>query len=170
MKLVRTRPGSTFFSKGKGTGMRYFEWLNGKIWGNNVMCVLVSEVKIYLPIVFNCGTQQFWHGVSCLSSSHASSKLVWSKKPPSPSRLSSFLLYSMAVRRTTSANGTIWQRTSQMSIILMSEVGGSPSILLMKMVVITSMVVRFTLRAASKKKGLKKVVAKVMAVRRTVGK
>ena len=49
-----------------------------------------------------------------------------------------------------------------MSIILMSEVGGKPSILLMKMVVITSMVVRFTLKAASKKKGLKKVVAKVM--------
>ena len=35
-----------------------------------------------------------------------------------------------------------------MSIILMSEVGGKPSILLMKMVVITSMVVRFTLKAA----------------------
>ena len=37
--------------------------------------------------------------------------------------------------------------------------GDRPSILLMKMVVITSMVVRFTLKAASKKKGLKKVVA-----------
>ena len=57
-----------------------------------------------------------------------------------------------------------------MSIILMSEVGGSPSILLMKMVVITSMVVRFTLRAASKKKGLKKVVAKVIVRSRIVGK
>ena len=42
--------------------------------------------------------------------------------------------------------------------------------MLMKMVVITSMVVRFTLKAASKKKGLKKVVAKVIAVRRSVGK
>ena len=59
---------------------------------------------------------------------------------------------------------------SQMSIILMSEVGGKPSILLMKMVVMTSMVVRFTLKAASKKKGLKKVVAKVIAVRRREGK
>ena len=39
------------------------------------------------------------------------------------------------------------------------EVGGKPSILLMKIVVITSMVVRFTLKAASKKNGLKKVVA-----------
>ena len=48
--------------------------------------------------------------------------------------------------------------------------GGKPSILLMKMVVITSMVVRFTLKAASKKKGLKKVVANVIAVRRRVGK
>ena len=43
-------------------------------------------------------------------------------------------------------------------------------ILLMVMVVITNMVVRFTLKAASKKKGLKKVVANVIAVRRTEGK
>ena len=50
----------------------------------------------------------------------------------------------------------------------MAEVGGRPSILLMKMVVITSMVVRFTLKAASKKKGLKKVVAKVIIMRRKV--
>ena len=57
-----------------------------------------------------------------------------------------------------------------MSIILMSEVGGRLSILLMKMVVITNMVVRFTLKAASKKNGLKKVVAKVIAVKRSVGK
>ena len=57
-----------------------------------------------------------------------------------------------------------------MSIILMSEVGGKPSILLMKMVVITSIVVRLTLKAASKKIGLKKVVAKVIAVKRSVGK
>ena len=57
-----------------------------------------------------------------------------------------------------------------MSIILISEVGGRLSILLMKMVVITNMVVRFTLKAASKKKGLKKVVAKVIAVKRSVGK
>ena len=52
----------------------------------------------------------------------------------------------------------------------MLEVGGRLSILLMKMVVITNMVVRFTLKAASKKKGLKKVVAKVIAVKRSVGK
>ena len=51
----------------------------------------------------------------------------------------------------------------------MLEVGGKLSILLMKMVVITNMVVKFTLKATSKKNGLKKVVAKVMAVRRTVG-
>ena len=48
---------------------------------------------------------------------------------------------------------------SQMSIILVSEVGGSSSILLVKMVVITSMMVRLTVRLASKKIGLKKVVA-----------
>ena len=41
---------------------------------------------------------------------------------------------------------------------------------LMKMVVITSMVVRFTLKAASKKNGLKKVVAKVIIKRSTEGK
>ena len=48
--------------------------------------------------------------------------------------------------------------------------GCRPSILLMKMVVITSMVVRFTLKAASKKKGLKKVVAKVIATKSVEGK
>ena len=42
--------------------------------------------------------------------------------------------------------------------------------MLMNIVVITSMVVKFTLKAASKKKGLKKVVAKVIAVRRREGK
>ena len=69
------------------------------------------------------------------------------------------LLYSMAVRRTTSQKGTSWHMINQMSIILIAEVGGRPSILLMKMVVITNMVVKFTLNAASKKNGLKKVVA-----------
>ena len=57
----------------------------------------------------------------------------------------------MIVRRTTSAKGTNWQSMSQQSIILVDEVGGKPSILLMKIVVITNMVVRFTLKAASKK-------------------
>ena len=42
--------------------------------------------------------------------------------------------------------------------------------MLMNMVVITNMVVKFTLKAASKKKGLKKVVAKVIARRRKEGK
>ena len=75
----------------------------------------------------------------------------------------------MAVRRTTCAKGTSWQRMSQQSIILMSDVGGKPSILLMKMVVITNIVVKFTLKAASKKKGLKKLVAKEIMVKSTVG-
>ena len=78
---------------------------------------------------------------------------------------SSSLTHSIAVRRTTSEKGTSWQMINQMSIILVSEVGGKPSILLIKMMVITSMVVRLTLKAASKKKSLKKVVAKVFAVR-----
>ena len=42
--------------------------------------------------------------------------------------------------------------------------------MLIKMVVMTSIVVKFTLKAASKKKGLKKVVAKVIAVSSRVGK
>ena len=77
--------------------------------------------------------------------------------------------YSIAVRRTTSEKGTNWQMISQMSIILESEVGGRPSILLMKMVVITNIVVKFTLKAASKKKGLKKLVAKEIIVKSMVG-
>ena len=52
----------------------------------------------------------------------------------------------------------------------LSEVEGRVSVLLINMVVITSIVVRFTLRAASKKKGLKKVVAKVISMRRSDGK
>ena len=83
---------------------------------------------------------------------------------------SSVLWYSIPVRRITSAKGTIWQRTSQISIILISEVWGRLSILLIKIVVITNMVVRFTLKAASKKKGLKKVVAKVIATKSVEGK
>ena len=60
------------------------------------------------------------------------------------------LVYSMAVRRTTSQKGTSWHMINQMSIILIAEVGGSPSILLMKMVVMTSIVVKFTVRAGKK--------------------
>ena len=41
---------------------------------------------------------------------------------------------------------------------------------LMKMVVMTNMLVRFTLKAASKKKGLKKVVAKVIIMSKMEGK
>ena len=47
---------------------------------------------------------------------------------------------------------------------------GNFSITLMKIVVITSMLVRFTVRAASKKNGLKKVVAKVIIRRSIEGK
>ena len=41
---------------------------------------------------------------------------------------------------------------------------------LMKMVVMTNMLVRFTERAASKKKGLKNVVAKVIIMSKAEGK
>ena len=57
-----------------------------------------------------------------------------------------------------------------MSIILRFDVKGSFSITLVKIVVMTSMLVRFTVKAASKKTGLKKVVAKVINKRRKEGK
>ena len=86
------------------------------------------------------------------------------------SSCSSFLRYSIAVNSTTWVKGTNWQRINHMSINLMSEVGGRPSILLMMMVVNNNMVVRFTLSAASKKKSLKKVVLKVIIKRKIEGK
>ena len=57
------------------------------------------------------------------------------------------------------AKGTRRQKMSQMSIILVSEVGGSSSILLVKMVVITNMMVKFTVTLASKYSDLKNLVA-----------
>ena len=131
----------------------------------------------YLPKVLRVGTLQTemkWsQNLFCFvtSSSPSSSSMGRGRSMISVSAVSSLssLRYSIAVRRTTSAKGTSWQKTSQISIILMSEVGGRLSILLMKMVVITSMVVRFTLSAAYIKMGLKKVVAKVIIMRRIEG-
>ena len=60
------------------------------------------------------------------------------------------VLHSMAVWIKVKANGTRRQKINHMSIILVSNVGGSSSTLLVKMVVITSMMVRFTVRLASK--------------------
>ena len=62
----------------------------------------------------------------------------------------SSLYHWIAVWISAKENGTRRQNISQMSIILVSEVGGSSAILLVKMVVITSMMVRFTVRLASK--------------------
>ena len=81
-------------------------------------------------------------------------------------------------------NGISWPKMSQMSTILTYEVGGSFSITLrgansllfcfvfylIKSVVMTSITVKLTVRAASKKKGLKKVVEYVIPSRRKVGK
>ena len=64
----------------------------------------------------------------------------------------------MAVWTIVEEKGTKRQTMSQISIILVSDVGGSCSILVVKMVVMTSMMVRFTVRLASKYSGLKKVV------------
>ena len=49
--------------------------------------------------------------------------------------------HSIAVLIMTSRKGTTRQKISQMSIIFVSEVGGISSILLLKMVVITNMMV-----------------------------
>ena len=112
--------------------------------------------KIVVPIVFRLGSTQLQRSLVLVFSSTTKLSFIGVTvkevvcKPfvffPFFFFFSFFLsslLNSMAVRRMTSAKGTIWQRTSQQSTILMSEVGGNPSILLMKMVVITSMVVRF---------------------------
>ena len=76
----------------------------------------------------------------------------------------------MEVLMITSRKGTIRVKISQKSIIFMSEVGGSSSILLVKMVVITNMMVRFTAMASPKRALSKKMVVKVMRSRRMVGK
>ena len=75
----------------------------------------------------------------------------------------------MEVLMITSRKGTIRVKISQKSIIFMSEVGGSSSILLVKMVVITSMMVRFTAMTSPKRSLSKKVLTKVMRSRRVVG-
>ena len=69
----------------------------------------------------------------------------------------------------TSRKGTIRQKINQMSMNFMSEVGGSSSILLVKMVVITSMMVRFTAIASPNRSLSKKMVVKVIRSRRMVG-
>ena len=75
----------------------------------------------------------------------------------------------MEVLMITSRKGTIRVKISQKSIIFMSEVGGSSSILLVKMVVITSMMVRFTARESPKRPSLNEMVTKEMTSRRIVG-
>ena len=77
-----------------------------------------------------------------------------------------FIKVWIPVPRMTSRKGTMRQNINQMSIIFMSELGGSSSILLVKMVVITSMIVRFTAMASPKRS--KKMVVKVMRSRRMV--
>ena len=60
-------------------------------------------------------------------------------------------------------------KINQTSTILTYEVGGSFSITLMKIVVITNIVVKFTVKAASKKNDLKKVVQYPIKIRSRVG-
>ena len=59
-----------------------------------------------------------------------------------------FLSCSITVVITTLAKGINWPKMSQMSIILMYAVDGNLSITAMKMVVITNIVVRFTVTEA----------------------
>ena len=75
---------------------------------------------------------------------------------------------SIAVLSITAVKGTTRQKINHKSIIFMSEVGGSSSILLVKMVVITSMMVRFTAMASPNRSLSKKMVTKVMRSRRRV--
>ena len=70
-------------------------------------------------------------------------------------------MLSIAVLRMTSRKGTIRQKISHMSIIFMLDEGGSSSILLVKMVVITNMMVRFTAIVSLNRLLSKKVVTKV---------
>ena len=65
--------------------------------------------------------------------------------------------------------GTTRQKISQRSIIFVSEVVGSSSILLVKMMVITRMMVRFTARTYPSNFLSKKMETKLMKSRRLVG-
>ena len=63
-------------------------------------------------------------------------------------RFDPFLNCSITVVITTLAKGINWPKMSQMSIILMYAVDGNLSITAMKIVVITNIVVRFTVTEA----------------------
>ena len=94
-----------------------------------------------------------------LSVSLSSDPLQWSQLPRT----------SMMVLRTTSVKGTRRHPISQMSIIFVSDVEGSSSILLVKMVVITSMMVRLTASESPNKLLSKNMLVKVMSNKRMVG-
>ena len=117
---------------------------SGTVWCKQISpCSVIRQKQKNSPIVFRLGKLQSKLHCPVLSSSIA---WIFSMGATVKEVVCTFfgfffffpfffssLLYSIAVRRITSAKGTIWQSTSQMSIILMSEVGGRPSILLMKM-------------------------------------
>ena len=69
----------------------------------------------------------------------------------------------------TSRMGTTRQKIIQRSIIFVSEVVGSSSILLVKMMVITRMMARFTARTYPSSLLSKKMETKLMRSRRLVG-
>ena len=76
---------------------------------------------------------------------------------PFPSQMAQLQFkHSTVVLKMTPRKGITKHEISQMSIIFISEVGGSSSILLVKMVVITSMMVRFTAMTSPKRSLSKK--------------
>ena len=78
---------------------------------------------------------------------------------PFPSQMAQLQFkHSTVVLKMTPRKGITKHEISQMSIIFISEVGDSSSILLVKMVVITSMIVRFTAMASPKRSLSKKMV------------
>ena len=129
---------------------------------------VVSRHRLHVPF------EQFPAQTSTLSPAIGSPASFFS--PPSLFFLATFPLqmlqlqskHSIVVLKMTSRKGITKQDISQISIIFISEVGGSSSILLVKMVVITSMMVKFTAMASPKRSLSKKMVVKVMRSRRMV--
>ena len=84
-------------------------------------------------------------------------------------RVSDYLRASIYVWTRTSMKGRRRLKISQTSIILTYDVFGKLFETLINIVVSTSIAVRFTVTTASKKNGLKKLVAWPIMLRRTVG-
>ena len=90
-------------------------------------------VSIVMEPAFNSSFRELTQSSFGLdSSSKVISGVVGWMSSFSKDTFSSSMRYSLIVRSTTWAKGTSWQRINHMSIIFVLEVGGKPSILLMK--------------------------------------